>query len=245
MKTLNGVRNINGAWPAARAVATTGLDATWVCDLFGFFQALMEESGQIPNASEETYLASQLLTAVRALGGNAGEIVAWGAPTVPAGVRLLPCDGAGVLAADYPALVANTYCGDLLNPTAPAFYLADDELGAVRNTAGIYFLLPNMAGAFARGSCGYSFMGGSYDSAGLRLPGAYQAESIRQHAHDKIMLRTTELKTAENAAAGADYHAFAVAGDSVSTGATGTGIGTGTANETRPDNVAVLWCIRY
>jgi len=155
-------------------------------------------------------------------------------------VRLLKLTGQSITVADYPALVSAVYIGDADNPSAPAFYRHD--INGVRDVAGVEMRLPDLRGYFLRG------LGGIDPEAISRvLPGSSQAESIHQHSHDKLYISgsATELKSDVNADAGAAKRAFALAGDSATTGATGTGIGTGATNETRPANIAVTWCVRY
>jgi hypothetical protein len=257
MKTLDTISGISGVWPDATAVndpvqgVGTNVEASWLADLYGFWQALVYGGCGVsaaiaadiaPNGNAESKTVSQLLAAIRAHCGNAGEIVAWGATAIPAGVRLLKCEGQLVHVADYSELIANTYCGDPLNPTAPKFYRCDNA--GVRNVAGDHFRLPDLRGYFMRGIS----PGTTIDPEANRLPGAIQTESIAGHNHDGIRVGAgSSLEYAT--AAGATFNLPALilstgSGDIVTT-ATGTGIGTGTANETRPDNVAVLYCIRY
>lgn len=220
----------------------TKLVAQWVSEFFGFAQAVI--NGSFPGGPDGTIdcdaTGSQLLEAIRRHCGNAGEIVAWaGIGAIPAGVRLLKLTGQDITVASYPALVAAVYIGDPDNPTAPAFYRHN---AGVRNVAGVSMRLPDLRGYFLRG------LGGIDPESITRvLPGSSQAESIHQHGHDKLYISgsATELKSNVNADAGAAKRAFSIAGDSASTGTTGTGIGTGATNETRPANIAVTWCVRF
>lgn len=248
MKTLDTVSGISGVWPDAAAVddpvqgVGTNLESSWLSDLFGFLQAAMYGAGNtIPDGNAEIKTASQILAAIRAHCGNAGEIVAWSSTTIPTGVRLLKCEGALIAIASIPELVANVYCGDPANPTAPCWYKCTG--GGVRDIAGTHFRLPDLRGYFLRGT----------DSAGTRdpevgrLPGAVQAESIGEHTHDGIRVgagSALKLETGGGADSVIDFIG-ASAGSQISTTETGTGIGAGTANETRPDNAAVVWCVRY
>jgi hypothetical protein len=249
VKTLDTVSGISGVWPDATAIddpvqgVGTNLESSWLADLFGFMQACLYGAGDTaPSGNAETKTVSQILAAIRAHCGNAGEIVAWSSTTIPTGVRLLKCEGALVTIASVPELVANVYCGDPANPTAPCWYKCTGV--GVRDTSGTHFRLPDLRGYFLRGT----------DSAGTRdpevgrLPGAVQAESIGGHIHDGIVDSTimTPLKVASGGGANATIAETATAGAATyKTTATGTGIGTGTANETRPDNAAVVWCVRY
>jgi hypothetical protein len=172
-----------------------------------------------------------------------GELVAWFGPSIPADVRLLPLAGQDIVIADYPELVAATYCGDPANPTAPAFF--KNNFG-VRNTAGVHFRLPDARGYFLRGIAADT----TIDPEGVRLPGSAQLESIGGHGHDKVYQGAISGNTEVVGDTGAGVKlgvtlTAARTGTSLLTGQAGTNIGTGTADETRPDNIAVQWCIRY
>lgn len=247
MKTLDTVSGISGAWPDATAVndpvqgVGTNLEASWLADLFGFFQAaLYGANNTAPSGNAETKTASQILAAIRAHCGNAGEIVAWSSTTIPTGVRLLKCEGALVTIASVPELVANVYCGDPANPTAPCWYKCTGA--GVRDTAGTHFRLPDLRGYFLRGSDN----AGAVDPDASRLPGAVQTDALQAHTHDHIFIGATEF--------GYDITAFdagAISGASPNfatkpllTGHVSAGVDTN-ANETRPSNSAVIWCVRY
>ena len=146
--------NTNGvAFPNTEAVNASGPTATdgteYVKNFvdnyaFGPQQALLNRAGITPNGTAESATNSQELEAMQRLFSHAGEAVDWyGSDPATLGVRILILEGQGVLVASYPDLVAATYVGDANNPTAEAFYRADDAAGATRNTAGNYFILPD------------------------------------------------------------------------------------------------------
>jgi len=92
----------------------------------------------------------------------------------------LLCDGSGILRANYADLDSVVYCGDPDNPTADAFYHADDAGGSVRNTAGVYLILPDWRGRALRG----------LDPTAIRDPdgasrtlGDYQDDRLMKHNH--------------------------------------------------------------
>jgi len=255
MKDFAAVTNAVGAWPDVAAVDEsapgakdgTALQELWLNDLWGFVQAVVSgkcgvgvDPALTPDTNREVDTASQILASIRYHCGNAGEVVAWmgSVSPIPAGVRLLHLTGQFILVSDYPELVANTYCGDPANPTAPAFYRAD--FGDAHNTAGLYFKLPDLRGYFLRGLGGID-----PESVTRTLVGSAQAESIGQHSHDGLYVGGSQAYEDVSALAGATAAAFNTAGSQIVTGSTGTGIGAGTANETRPDNIAVRYCIRY
>ena len=152
----------SGVFPDAVSVNSTGpttTDGTEVIKnmidnwLFGPQQALLSRAGLVPNEVVESASASQLISAIqRGFGVIPGVVFQWMLNDDPAifGVRGLLLQGQGVLVATYPDLVANTYCGDTDNPTAPAFFRADDAAGTSRNTAGVYFILPETRGVSPR-----------------------------------------------------------------------------------------------
>lgn len=247
MKDFAIVTNASGAFPDVEAVDNvtpglgTGLEATWVSDLWRASQVILEASNQTPDGSMEASGTSQILEALRRCFSHPGELVAWFGPSIPADARMLPLEGQDIVIADYPELVAATYCGDPANPTAPAFY--KNNFG-VRNTAGVHFRLPDARGYFLRGIAADT----TIDPQGVRLPGSAQLESIGGHEHAVLEAGAQEYQPAaalEGTGAATIRIAATGAGTSMNVGNTGTGIGTGTANETRSDNIAVQWCIRY
>lgn len=122
-------------------------------DLWGARQALMDAAGLTPDSVTEAPDTSQLLEAIRKICGSPGEGVIWWKDSDPAitGDRVLLLNGQGILRANYPELDAAVYVGDTANPTASAFYHADDAGGTIRNTTGIYLILPDTRGYVLRG----------------------------------------------------------------------------------------------
>lgn len=122
-------------------------------DLWGARQALMDAAGLVPDSVTEAPDTSQLLEAIRKICGSPGEGVIWWKDSDPAitGDRVLLLNGQGILRANYPELDAAVYVGDTANPTASTFYHADDAAGTIRNTTGIYLILPDTRGYALRG----------------------------------------------------------------------------------------------
>lgn len=124
-----------------------------VDDLWGARQALMDAAGLTPDSVTEAPDTSQLLEAIRKISGSPGEGVIWWKDSDPAitGDRVLLLNGQGILRANYPELDTAVYVGDTANPTASTFYHADDAAGTIRNTTGIYLILPDIRGYVLRG----------------------------------------------------------------------------------------------
>ncbi len=152
--------NIDGAWPNLTAKNATSpttpngteFIATLVNDgVFGWIQALMDHVGLSRNGVSEQVGNSQILECLLSF-GIPGEYKPnfWNDDPVALGIRAIPLIGQGVLKASYPLLDANVYVGDANNPTAAAFYHADDAAGLTRNTTGAYLILPDSRGQFLR-----------------------------------------------------------------------------------------------
>lgn len=152
----------NGAaFPDNKAVNASGpteLDGTEFVKLmvdnfmFGRQQALLNYADITPNGLSEEDGDSQEIEAMQRSFGAPGEAVDWYGDADPSasGLRILLLEGQGILVADYPELTAAVYVGDADNPTAPAFYRADDAAGTIRNIAGIYLILPDATGEYPR-----------------------------------------------------------------------------------------------
>jgi hypothetical protein len=193
------IANTIGTFPNTTAKNASGGGATdgtpyiraVVDDLWGFSQALMDAANLTPNAVTESATASQRLDALRRVLGYPGEVIAWmgaGDPqTVVPGMRLLALNGQGILRANYSELDAVVYVGNPLNPTAPAFYHADDAAGTIRNIAGVYLILPDLRGYFLRGLD----VAETKDKDGAsRIQGDSEVPALPKHRH-QIMLTST------------------------------------------------------
>jgi len=113
--------------------------------MFGPQQALLNHAGLIPDGIPEADGTSQEVDAMKKSFGYPGESVDWYGDLDPAvvGAKILLLHGQGVLIASYPELTTSVYVGDGNNPTAPAFYKADDAAGTIRNVGGVYLILPD------------------------------------------------------------------------------------------------------
>ncbi len=184
--------NTDGAnFPATAAinVSTPGagdgteFKALMVNDGWGARQALMDYAGLTPNAVSESYTNSQFLTALIRSLSPVGMVFMSQTQQDPAtlGYRLLELDGQGILRANYADLDSACYVGNTNNPIADYYFRADNSDGSSRNITGIYLILPDMRGAFARGE----------DSTATRDPdGAsrifpdFQDFSMQTHLHE-------------------------------------------------------------
>jgi hypothetical protein len=251
-----------GVFPLVSAVNSTtpsSKDGTpfiklLIDDLWGARQALMDAAGLTPSGSTELAGASQALQAMQKVVGHPGEVIAWmGASADPSvvGIRLLPLNGQGVLRSAYPDLDDAVYVGDPDNPTAPAFYHADDAAGTTRNTTGIYLILPDLRGYILRGLDIGAIV--DPDGASRELADA-QDYAVKSHKHYLNDFSTP-------------YNGFTLEAQTISagvvdvvkeTGGTGTviadsenfaAVNSGTAetseDENRMVNVSTRWVIRY
>jgi len=154
--------NQNGvAFPDSEAINASGPSATDGTEfikvmidnyMFGPQQALLNYAGITPSGTPESDTASQELDAMKQNFGFPGEAVDWYGDADPAtlGMRVLLLQGQGVLIASFPELTASVYVGDGNNPTAPAFFKADDAAGTIRNTAGVWLILPDAQDLYPR-----------------------------------------------------------------------------------------------
>jgi hypothetical protein len=230
----------------------TEFKALMVIDEWGARQAIMDYAGLTPNAASETYTNSQFLTALKNALSPVGMVIASHTQQDPAtlGLRFLELVGQGILRASYPDLDSACYVGDSRNPTAEYYYRADDSGGSSRNTTGVYLILPDMRGAFARG----------YDPTATRDPDGttrgfpdFQDFAMQDHHHDCIS------DSSLRADAAGTLVAFGSDVDIWDTSAAGPGGTTMEAqqivnltvpvlidtDETRAANVQVKWWIRY
>lgn len=154
--------NYDGAFPDFEAVNVsspgagdgTEFIAALINDgIWGPWQALMSRASMTPNGVVESASASQLITAFEksfAVGPGIGVTYWKNGDPATNGDRVLLLQGQLILIASYTELVTACYVGDANNPTAPAFYKCD--VGGTRNTAGLYFKLPDHRGVSPKGA---------------------------------------------------------------------------------------------
>jgi hypothetical protein len=251
--------NTTGAFPAILGrditVPGDGLGTEWIAefvnDHWGARQHLMTQAGLTPNAVTEVNGNSQDFVASQRCFGHPGEIVSWGGQGDPSasGIRLLKLDGTVLTASSYTDLVTATYIGDGNNSVSNfiGFFKTSDAGGTTRDTAGPYFVLPNLEGFFIRGNDPTAIK--DPDGASRGIPYA-QASAFETHGHELLTLSGNNYAEPTNltstgvqgltlsASAGADR---LQALDSI------TAIVGGNPNnsETRPHNVNFTWCVRY
>jgi hypothetical protein len=254
MINYDTVPNTVGTFPnvvSQNATAPGATDGTpylksVIDDLWGSRQALMDAAGLTPTGVTESPTASQQKEAIQKISGYPGEVIAWmGNDSDPStlGIRLLPLNGQGILRASYPDLDAACYVGDSANPTAEAFYRADDAGGTSRNTTGIYLILPDSRSAFIRGHLTmYS---------GERQ-GEYNDWALAKHGHEVYGSPADSewpQKTVVQSGTGVQVYAVQTTGatnlfasDDQITDVPSANIVNG---DLYPMNLAALWCIRY
>jgi hypothetical protein len=258
MKDYATIANTLGTFPNVTGKDASGggaVDGTpyirqFIDDLWGVSQALMDQAGLTPDGVTESATASQRMAAYRNILGHPGEVIAWmgdAADPSASGIRLLPLTGQGILRTSYPLLDTATYVGDSDNPTASAFYHADDAAGTIRNTTGIYLILPDLRGYFLRGLD----TSGTVDPQGAtRDIGDTQDDDIEEHKHyvaDKTASYPLRYFTLLQGT-GVTHSIYELGSGATSlTEAYAVDIfdPVGDHDETRAKNSACRWCIRY
>lgn len=258
MKDFATIANTTGAFPnvVSENITTPGAgDGTpfikqLIDTTFGVFQALMDKAGLTPSGTTESATISQILQAIRNIAGHPGELVPWfgkvGVDPASVGIRLLPLEGQGILRANYTILDDTCYVGDSFNPTASAFYRADNADGTSRSTSGVYLILPEARGCFFRG---YDPTNVNDPRGNIRDFGDFQADEIRDHAHTLADISETYVGNYKNLA----YTPGGTVVKYVKLEATGGDIiakqryplPAPNPFDTKPMNYVVRWMIRY
>jgi hypothetical protein len=156
----------------------------------------------------------------------AGAVMAFAMNSVPAG--WLPCNGAPVLISAYPNLASAIYCGDALNPTAGYGYKVTSSTGTTRSTTGTYITVPDLRGYFVRGH------GTNADGTVSGSFGAKQADEFKSHSHTYTQPKTPGSYYDNNN----DEVGVKELTTNAASGLTG-------GTETRPKNIAMLYCIKF
>lgn len=263
MKDYATIPNTLGTYPnvtgknASSGTATDGTPyiAQFIDDLWGFSQALMNEAGLTPDGVTESASASQRMQAMKNCFGHPGEVIAWmGDEESPPldDIRLLPLNGQGILRASYTLLDDTVYVGDAANPTAPAFYHADDAAGTIRNTTGVWLITPDLRGYFLRG---YDVLEIVDEDGSGRAIGDSQEPKIGEHYHDKLWTSPNEEGFQYGQKTDATYGTGTTSKQLVAyppdnpiyTGYANQAIGGAdiATKDNRPWNSACRWCIRY
>lgn len=253
---LTSFAESNGvAFPGTLGKNATGAGATdgtefvklFIDDIWGWFQALMDYAGLTPDGVTEAPNTAQRLEALRRGFGGVGEWVIWTKKDDPSvtGDRVIFLNGQGILRANFVNLDNAVYVGDPANGTASAFYHADDAAGTIRNTAGVYLILPETRGYALRGLD----TAAAVDPDGAsRDYGNIQADALQGHWHDTKYVNQGYTAGAisgdasANGAAPANSNPIDRAQNASTDGVNGT---PRTDSETRMANVAVQFGIRY
>jgi microcystin-dependent protein len=158
-----------------------------------------------------------------------GSIMAFTSVSIPTG--WLECNGAIVPTASFQPLYSvvqnNSSSGG--NPTADFGYLCD-VYGSFNPLLGTYFKLPDLRGEFVRG-----YDNGRGIDTGRTL-GSFQSDAFKSHSHT-LPADSQPTSTSMQSITNTDNNDETYSTDHL-TGATGS-------SETRPRNIALIYCIRY
>ncbi|WAW09880.1 hypothetical protein NB640_11765 [Oxalobacter vibrioformis] len=168
-----------------------------------------------------------------------GTIMSYAGTEAPAGYLSLADEGSRyVPVAEYRDLAEAVWCGVDYNNTADFFFRCDLADGTSRNADGAYLALPVGSRYFLRGR----------DVSGVVHPYQYQRDTFQGHWHK---LTDSTVSKVSNSSYGrvlmddvASSHSNPVAlmaKGAISDGVNGT---PRIANETRPMNFPVMWCIK-
>jgi len=163
---------------------------SFVDDIWGGNQALMDYASLTPSGSDETASSSQRLEAMKKCFGGPGEgVMYWGAidpSSLPEPPRLLLCEGQFITISLYPELVQAVYPGDLYNSyvygRGGAFWKTASPTGATGpDVNGLYMKIPDLRGYVPRGLDA----SGNVDPGGAnRELGTIQGGGMQSHEHD-------------------------------------------------------------
>ena len=172
----------------------------------------------------------------------AGMIAPFAMASAPTG--WLICNASRVSTTTYAALVTAIYVGDGSNASTSIEWGQkwDAATGGSRSTSGTYLSLPDLRGAFLRGtgSHGTSTMAAGAAFAGPSV-GAYQNDGIQLHGHS-IRLHTTGAVNGVSLGYLSSPTVKTGQVTDLNTSSAGTPRG---EQETRPFNAGVNYCIKY
>jgi hypothetical protein len=268
MKDYATISNTVGTFPNVVSQNASGLGATdgtpyiaqVIDDLWGFSQAIMQHAGLTPDGVTESASASQRLTALQRICGGPGEVVGYmGDPAdlVTNNIRLLQLAGQDILCSSYPDLVDAVWVGpDPANANFPWFFKRDG-VGGPRDENGSHLKLCLSQGMALRGLDNSGVWDpdrtGTYDGLG-----GIQEWGIVKHSHEVVRFTPpstiTDIYVYQLVSAGtpnfwglqnginpdqlrADEDAIQSSYITLSPHLN--------ENETRMNNIAVHWCIRY
>jgi len=238
-------KSVNASGPTASD--GTEFVKLMIDDIWGRNQALLSHAGLTPDGITEAPGTSQHIEALQKGFAHPGEGVTWWLKDDPAtvGARVLLLNGQGILRSSYSDLDLAVYVGDGDNPTASAFFHADDAAGTSRNIAGLYLILPETRGYGLRGLD----LAASVDPDGAsRDMGSSQLDSFQNHSFGT--LAANRLGNRSDLLNGGSSQALI--GNAASTPgtviATDAGLGEGiprVSSESRMVNIATKFGIRY
>lgn len=191
-----------------------------VNDTYGFQQWLLARAGIVPSGDADTALVSQYGQAMLEITGGVGGILTRAVGAVPAGA--LECDGSIISRTTYAALYA----------------VIGDAYGA--GDGSTTFSIPDFRGAFLRGWDN----GRGIDPA--RAIASLQLDAFQDHTYAAGVGRTNApagFATGLVAANGVPVDFFGAA--TVTGPFTSTAGAPRVAQETRPTNVAIMYCITF
>lgn len=160
--------------------------AAMVNDIWGRSQALLDYAGLTPDGVQEAPDTAQILEAI-GMGFGVGPgigVIYWKNDT-PAvwGDRVLLLQGQEIAIAAYPLLFATVYCGDVSNPTAPAFYATNGAgVRTLPGSGATHFVLPDARGLGLK-NIGDATISGRTKTGPVSL-GEAQEDQGQGHYHD-------------------------------------------------------------
>ena len=251
--------NVNGSFPnytgknasGAGAIDGTPYIASFIDDIWGRIQAIMDRAGLTPDGVTESVTNSQHIEALKkGFATGAGYIKPYCKAGTPLanGDRLLLLTGQGVLRANYTELDAAVYVGDGNNSAVQAaggkFYRATDAAGTMPSITGVYLILPDLRGSVLRGLD----IAASIDPDGAsRKLGDFQRSAMWGHQHGYKFGSGTDVADSGIGFTGNSTGGLSTALDKLVRNPTPDGVnGTPiTSSESRGANVSINFGITY
>lgn len=239
--------SVNSTTPTS--VDGTEFKKAMIDDEWGARYALLDwankaDAAWVPDDVTEAPGTSQFVESlIRGFGiGPGAGVIYWkNDDPVTNGDRVLLLDGSGILRANYAELDAVVYVGDGDNPSASTFYHADDAAGTIRNTAGIYLILPDTRGYTLRGLD----VAGVVDEDAGRDLGSIQLDQFQGHFHENFGLNNVFQGGANLAAPTISPDNIALHPNNIRQPTEGSNGVPRRGNETRMVNVATTYGITY
>jgi len=237
--SINSVQTVSASWASSSISSSTSITAI-SASYAPFTQAFQPSASWASQSLSASYSISASYSPVLGDSLPVGAIMGFGATTAPS--NWLECDGAAYLTASFSELYAAISSSNL---TASFGYLCDGF--GNRNSSGYYFKMPDFRGEFLRGWDNNR----GIDSS--RVFSSRQNGSVQQHKHLYPLSNADTIglfgEGGSGIYPGTDNHGndgklwFTNDGTTYS-GASPNTTGVVTS-ETRPRNVAIMWCIKY